>query len=350
MSEEQRRQQGTLYGFLAYLLWGAFPLYFATLRPAGPWEIVAHRIVWTLLLCALVLVVTRDLRWLLDLARRPRRLAGVAGAGALIATNWGIYTYAVLSGHVTEAALGYFLNPLVTVALGVVVLHERLRRTQWLAVGIGAVAAVYLTVDYGRPPWISLALALSFASYSLLKNRLGISLSALRSLAGESLAILPVAVAILVWLSGRGETTFLDEGTGHTLLMISTGIATAVPLLLFAAAASRVPLSTIGLLQFLTPVLQLLIGVVVMGERVPASRWVGFALVWVALGILTLDMLGAAHRTRRAGRRAAAAAAAPATETATAPATETAAGTAPPTAAAPVVDLDESLGQQPRCP
>ncbi len=312
MSEEQRRQQGTLYGFLAYLLWGAFPLYFATLRPSGPWEIVAHRIVWTLLLCALLLLLTRDLRWMADLARRPRRLAGVAGAGVLIAANWGIYTYAVLSGHVTEAALGYFLNPLVTVALGVVVLRERLRRAQWVAVGIGAVAAVYLTVDYGRPPWISLALAFSFASYSLLKNRLGVSLSALRSLAGESLVILPVAVVILVWLAGRGETTFLQHGTGHTLLLVSTGVATAVPLLLFAAAASRVPLSTVGLLQFLTPFLQLLIGVLVMGEHVPASRWAGFAMVWLALVVLTADMLRAAHRThrtRRDDRRAAAAAA-----------------------------------------
>ena len=359
MSEEQRRQQGTLYGFLAYLIWGAFPLYFATLRPAGPWEIVAHRIVWTLLLCAIVLVVTRDVRWLLDLARRPRRLAGVAGAGLLIATNWGIYTYAVLTGHVTEAALGYFLNPLVTVALGVIVLREQLRRLQWLAVGIGAVAAVYLTVDYGRPPWISLALALTFASYSLLKNRLGISLSALRSLAGESLVILPVAVGILVWLAGRGETTFLGEGTPHTLLMISTGVATAVPLLLFAAAASRVPLSTVGLLQFLTPVLQLLIGVVLMGERVPASRWVGFVLVWVALVVLTVDMLGAAHRTRRAGRRSAAAAASAArTEE---PALTSSGMHEPGVPALPDAreepdvprdpeELEESLGQQPRCP
>lgn len=299
MTPEERARQGTLYGFLAYLLWGVFPLYFAALRPAGPWEIVAHRIIWTLLLCALVLVVSRDLRWLLDLARTPRRLLGVAVAGVLIALNWGIYTYAVLSGHVTEAALGYFLNPLVTVALGVVILHERLRRAQWLAVGIGTAAAVYLTIDYGRPPYISLVLAFSFASYSLLKNRLGVTLSALRSLAGESLTILPVAVLILLWLGRRGETTFLGHGTGHTLLLLSTGVATAVPLLLFAAAASRVPLSTIGLLQFLTPVLQLLSAVVLLGESVPATRWVGFALVWVALLVLTLDMVAHVRRSRR---------------------------------------------------
>ncbi len=299
MTPAERTRQGTVYGFLAYLIWGAFPLYFAALRPAGPWEIVAHRIVWTLVLCALVLLLTRDLRWLLDLARHPRRLAGVAVAGVLIALNWGIYTYAVLSGHVTEAALGYFLNPLVTVALGVLILRERLRRAQWVAVAVGAAAALYLTVDYGRPPVISLALAFSFASYSLLKNRLGVSLSALRSLAGESLTILPVAVVILIWLGRRGETTFVGHGVGHTLLLVSTGVATAVPLLLFAAAASRVPLSTIGLLQFLTPVLQLLTAVLLLGETVPTTRWVGFGLVWVALVVLTADMVGHVRRSRR---------------------------------------------------
>lgn len=299
MTPDERTQQGTLYGFLAYLLWGAFPLYFAALRPAGPWEIVAHRIIWTLVLCGLILLLARDVRWLLDLARRPRRLGGVAVAGVLIAVNWGVYTYAVLSGHVTEAALGYFLNPLVTVALGVVILRERLRRAQWMAVAIGAAAAVYLTVDYGRPPVISLTLAVSFASYSLLKNRLGVSLSALRSLAGESLTILPVAVVILLWLGRREETTFLTEGPGHTLLLLSTGVATAIPLLLFAAAASRVPLSTIGLLQFLTPVLQLLTAVLLLGETVPATRWVGFGLVWVALVVLTVDMVGHVRRSRR---------------------------------------------------
>ena len=300
--EARRRREGTVYGFLAYLIWGAFPLYFITLRPAGPWEVVAHRIVWTLLLCVVVLLLSRDLRWLADLARRPRRLAGVALAGVLIATNWGIYTYAVLSGHVTEAALGYFLNPLVTVALGVLVLREKLRRLQWVAVAIGAVAAVYLTINYGSPPWISLALAASFALYGLLKNRLGVSLTPLRSLTGESLTILPVAVILLLWLDRTGATTFGGHGTGHTLLLMSTGLATAVPLLLFAAAASRVPLSTIGLLQFLTPFLQLGAGLL-LGETMPPSRWLGFALVWVALVVLSVDMTRQVRRSRRARLR-----------------------------------------------
>lgn len=300
--EARRRREGTVYGFFAYLIWGAFPLYFTTLRPAGPWEVVAHRIVWTLLICAAVLLLTRDVRWLVDLARRPRRLTGVALAGVLIATNWGIYTYAVLSGHVTEAALGYFLNPLVTVALGVVVLREKLRRMQWVAVAIGAVAGLYLTIDYGSPPWISLALAVSFALYGLLKNRLGVSLTPLRSLTGESLTILPIAVVLLLWLDRTGATTFGGHGTGHALLLMSTGVATAVPLLLFAAAASRVPLSTIGLLQFLTPFLQLGAGLL-LGETMPASRWFGFALVWVALVVLSVDMVRQARRSRRARLR-----------------------------------------------
>lgn len=301
--EARRAQQGTGYGFLAYLLWGAFPLYFHTLAPAGPFEILAHRILWTLVLCGGILLLSRDLRWIAELARHPRRLGGVALAGAFIATNWGLYTWAVLSGHVTEAALGYFLNPLVTVGLGVVLLRERLRRLQWVAVAIGTVAALYLTVDYGSPPWISLGLAVSFACYSLLKNRLGVSLSPLQSLTGESLTILPVAVLILVLLDAQGATTFAGHGGVHTALMVSTGVATAIPLLLFAAAASRVPLSTIGLLQFLTPFLQLMTGVLVLGETVPASRWVGFALVWVALVVLSADMLQQAGRRRQERHR-----------------------------------------------
>lgn len=302
MSEAaRRRREGTAYGFLAYLIWGVFPLYFATLRPAGPWEILAHRILWTLAVCALVLLITRDLRWLLALARTPRRLGGVMLAGLLIAANWGIYTYAVLSGHITEAALGYFLNPLVTVALGVIVLRERLRRLQWIAVGIGVVAAIYLTIDYGSPPWISFALAVSFATYSLLKNRLGVTLSPFRTLFAESLTVTPLAIGILAWLSLSGATTWGGHGTGHTLLLMSTGVATAIPLLLFAAAASRIPLSTVGLLQFLTPVLQL-ISAVALGEVIPASRWVGFAMVWLALAVLSVDMVRQLRRSRRAAR------------------------------------------------
>lgn len=303
-SETATVRRGTIYGFLAYLLWGAFPLYFVALRPAGPLEILAHRVVWSLLLCLLILALTRRARWVLDMFRDRRQLGTLTLAGLLIGVNWTVYIVAVLSGRVTEAALGYFLNPLVTVALGVVLLRETLRPAQWVAVGTGLVAAVYLTVDYGSPPWISLVLACSFACYGLLKKRLGVSLSALQSLTGETVVLTPFAIALLVWLAATGEQTFTGHGVGHTLLLVSAGVATTIPLLLFAAAAKRVPLVTIGLLQFLTPVLQLLAGVVILGEVMPASRWVGFALVWVALVVLSVDSVVSAGRSRRLARAA----------------------------------------------
>lgn len=299
-------RRGTAYGFGAYAIWGIFPLYFVLLKPAGPLEILAHRILWTLLLCLVVLAFRRDLRWLAGMVRQPRRTAAVGLAGTVIAVNWTVYTFAVLTGHVAEAALGYFLNPLVTVALGVLVLRERLRPAQWVAVGIGAVAAVYLTVDYGRPPWISLALAFSFATYGLLKKRLGVSMPALHGLTGETLLLAPAAIALWVWLGATGEQTFVGQGGWHTVALMSAGVATAVPLLLFAAAASRVPLVTIGLLQFVAPVLQLMCAVL-LGEQLTLSRWVGFGIVWVALAVLTLDSVrvGRARRLARAAESAA---------------------------------------------
>ena len=297
-------RRGTAYGFLAYLLWGAFPLYFVALKPAGALEILAHRVVWSLLLCLLILLLTRRARWVVEMFRDRRQLGTLALAGLFIGINWTVYIVAVLSGRVAEAALGYFLNPLVTVALGVLILGERLRRAQWVAAFIGLAAAIYLTVDYGSPPWISLVLACSFACYGLLKKRLGTNLSALHSLTGETVVLAPFAVGLLVWLSATGQQTFTGHGTGHTLLLVSTGVATTVPLLLFAAAAKRVPLVTIGLLQFLTPVLQLLAGVLVLGEVLPASRWVGFGLVWVALIILSVDSVVSAGRSRRLARAA----------------------------------------------
>ncbi len=304
---------GVAYGFGAYLLWGAFPLYFAALAPAGPWEILAHRVVWSLLLCLLVLAALRQLGSLKGLFGNLRRTITMVAAGITIGINWTIYVAAVTTGHVTEAALGYFMNPLATVVIGVVVLHEKLRRAQWVAVGIAAVAAVYLTVDYGQPPWISLSLALSFATYGLIKKQVGATLPALQSLTAETIALLPVAVGILGWLaiSPAGSTTthqtFTGHGVDHMLWLASSGIATAIPLLLFAAAASRVTLVTIGLLQFLTPVLQLMVGVMVMGETMPLSRWIGFAMVWCALVVLMADTVVAAGRRRRHDRLARAA-------------------------------------------
>lgn len=297
-------RRGTAYGALAYLWWGAFPLYFVALKPAGALEVLAHRVVWTLVICVAVLALTRQLRWIRDMFRDGRRLGTMTFAGLLIGTNWTVYTFAVLSGHVTEAALGYFLNPLVTVGIGVIVLRERLRPAQWVAVAIGLAAAVYLTIDYGSPPWISLVLAFSFATYGLLKKHLGGSMSALDSLTAETVVLLPFAIGLLIWLSATGEQTFTGHGGGHTALLLTTGIATAIPLLLFAASAKRVPLVTVGLLQFLTPVLQLLTAVLLLGEVLPASRWIGFGMVWVALVVLSVDSVVSAGRSRRLARAA----------------------------------------------
>lgn len=304
--EESETRKGATYGFLAYSLWGAFPLYFHALIPAGAWEVLTHRILWTMLLCLVVLLATRQLRALRDLLRDRRRLALLATASFFIAANWVLYVFAVISDRTSEAALGYFLNPLVTVALGVVVLHERLRRLQWAAVAVGAVACVYLAVSYGKPPWISLALAGSFATYGLIKNRVGSTMAPLQSLSAETLILSLPAAAILTVVTMRGDGTFTGHGAGHTALLVLSGAATALPLLLFAAAARRIPLTLIGLLQFVTPILQLLCGVFLLHEVVPTSRWVGFGIVWVALTLLTIDSLRHARRTRRVRRAAAA--------------------------------------------
>ncbi|WP_235950417.1 EamA family transporter RarD [Phycicoccus flavus] len=295
-------RRGTGYGFLAYGIWGLFPLYFAALAPAGAFEILAHRILWTLAVCSLVLLVRRDLRWVRDLLARPRLAAGITVAGLLIAANWTIYVLAVLTDRTYEAALGYFLNPIVTVALGVLVLRERLRPLQWVAVGIGALASVWLAVAGGVVPWIPLALAFSFGLYGLTKKRVGASLTAMRSLAAETAALSPVAVVVLLVLAAQGATTFTTGGPVHAALLVLAGVVTAVPLLLFAAAARRIPLVTVGLIQFVTPVLQLVVGVTLLGEHVSGRLWIGFGIVWVALLVLSYDSVTAARRHRRARR------------------------------------------------
>ncbi|HEY8820725.1 MAG TPA: EamA family transporter RarD [Dermatophilaceae bacterium] len=297
--DTQEAGGGAAYGAGAYAIWGAFPLYFHVLAPAGAWEILAHRILWTLLFCGAVLAVRREFSWGRSLVERPRLLGAVTLAGLLIAINWIIYVTAVVAHHVTEASLGYFLNPIVTVAIGVVVLREKLRSLQWLAVAIGLVAGVYLTVDFGRPPWIALGLAFSFALYGLMKKRLGSSLGAFQSLTAETAVLAPIAIALLVWLGTRSETTFTVDSPAHPLLLASAGVVTAAPLLLFAAAARRVPLVTIGLLQFITPVLQLLCGVLLLGETMRPSRWIGFGIVWVALLVLTFDSIRSVRARRR---------------------------------------------------
>ncbi|PRY51618.1 chloramphenicol-sensitive protein RarD [Knoellia remsis] len=297
--EDTELRRGTAYAFLAYGIWGLFPLYFHALAPSGAFEILAHRILWTLVFCALVLLVRRDLAWVRSVVRRPRLAAGLTVAALLIAVNWVVYVLAVLTGRTYAAALGYFLNPIVTVGLGVFVLRERLRPLQWAAVSVGALAAVYLAIAGGEFPWIALSLAFSFAFYGLVKKRVGASLEATHSLAAETLVLAPVAVVVLLVLGRRGDLTFGSEGGVHTGLLVAAGVVTAIPLLLFAAAARRIPLVTIGLIQFLTPVLQLLCGVLLLGEHVSGALWVGFGIVWIALVLLTIDSVTHARRVRR---------------------------------------------------
>lgn len=293
-----RDGRGIIAAWLAYGIWGLFPLYFHALRPSGSVEILAHRIIWTFALCVIVLLLRHEL---VALVRRLRgRLAlGVGIAAYLIAGNWFVYVYAVGTGRTSEAALGYFLNPIVTVALGVLVLGERLRRLQWVAVGIGALAALYLTVAGGGLPWISLVLAMTFGGYGLTKKRLGASLPALHSLSAETIFLLPPALGLVWWLTATGESTFSVDAPWHPLLLVSAGVVTAIPLLLFAEAARRIPLVTIGLIQFITPVLQLVVSVTLLGEHLEPARWIGFAIVWVALACLTVDSLASARRRRR---------------------------------------------------
>ena len=288
-----------LFGFAAYGIWGLFPLYFDALKPASPLEILAHRILWTLLFCLILLAVLRDFAWLRPLLRRPRLMAGITVAAVVIAVNWVLYVTAVTSGNTSEAALGYFLNPLVTIALGVVVLGERLRALQWVAVAIGLVAGIYLAVAGGRVPLMALALAFSFAIYSLTKKKVGASLQAVQGLTLETVILAPVAAGILVVISSRSGLAFGAHGAAHTWLLVGSGVATAVPLLLFAAAARRIPLVSIGLIQFITPVMQLLVAVVLLDEVMSAERWIGFGIVWVALIVLSIDSLLALRRGRR---------------------------------------------------
>jgi chloramphenicol-sensitive protein RarD len=281
-------------GVAAYVLWGLFPLYWPLLRPAGAVEILAHRIVWSVLFAAGLLALTGGFAWLRTLGGRRARL--LALAAVLITINWGTFIHGVNAGHVVEVALGYFINPLVTIALAVGVLGERLRRLQWVAVSIAVVAVVVLTVDYGHPPWIALTLALSFGLYGLIKKRAGVD--GVQSFTFESALLAGPALVYLLWLGAAGRGTFTTEGAGHIALLIAGGAATAAPLMLFGIAAIRVRLTTIGLLQYLAPTLQFLIGVLIDGEPMPVSRLAGFALVWIALAISTYDAVRRARATR----------------------------------------------------
>ena len=297
-----RAREGLWLAIAAYGMWGLFPLYFPLLEPAGAVEILAHRIVWSLVVLGVVLLVRRRWAWVGQLLRQPGRLGMLALAAVMIAINWGTYIYGVNAGDVVETSLGYFINPLLTIALGVVVLRERLGPAQWVAVGIGVLAVAVLTVGYGRPPWIALILAVAFAAYGFIKKR--VNLPAVEALSAETAVLFVPAVMFLVVAEVVGVGTFLGHGVGHPLMLVGAGLITVVPLVCFGASAIRLPLSTLGLVQYLAPVFQFLVGILIDHEQMNATRWIGFGLVWVALAVLVADAgrrLYDSSRTSRSG-------------------------------------------------
>ena len=281
---------GLLLGAVAYVMWGLFPLYWPLVDAAAPVEILAHRIVWSLALLGLILLARHRLSHLSAMPRRS--VIYLAVAAALISVNWGTYIYGVNSQQVVETSLGYFIGPLVTVLVAVVVLGERLRPAQWAALSLAALAVALLTLDYGRPPWIALTLAFSFATYGLLKKKANVG--AAESLTVETLVLVVPAVGYLWLLDAAGDGTFGRLSVAHTLLLVGAGLVTVLPLLAFSGAATRIPLSTLGLLQYIGPSLQFAIGVFLYDEPMPMSRLVGFVLVWVSLALFTAE--GLRHR------------------------------------------------------
>ncbi|WP_144931522.1 EamA family transporter RarD [Kocuria marina] len=296
--QQKRARAGFGYGFAAYGIWGLLPLYFVVLAPATAYEIVALRIVFSLMVCLLMLAVTHSVGRFIRLFRDGSAVLALTVAGVLIAGNWLLYTVATTTGHTLEASLGYFINPLVAILLGVLVLHEKLRPLQWTAIAVGALAVVIMAVFYGAVPWLSLGLAFTFGFYGLVKSRVGSRYPALITLTGETAMITPLALVAVALLGAQGQITLTSGGTGHFLLLLSSGVITAVPLLLFGAAAARLPLSTVGMLQYIAPIGQFILAVLVFHEEMPPERWVGFGLVWLAVVLLVLDAVRAPRAPR----------------------------------------------------
>ena len=278
---------GLLFGVSAYVFWGLFPLYWPLLKPASPLEIVSHRAVWTLVFCIIVLALLRQLKSTLAIMKHPKKMAGLFATTVLISINWLTYIWATNNGHVVEAALGYYINPLIIIAFGVLLLREKMRPLQWVAVGIAAIGVTILTIDYGRLPWVAISLALSWGTYGLLKKKL--DLGALEGLTIETLISLLPYGFYLFYLSNQGTGQF-GSGVGLTILLIAAGAMTAIPLLLFNGSTTRLPYSTIGLLQYITPTIQFSIGVWINHEEMPPARWIGFIVIWLALATLGTDL------------------------------------------------------------
>jgi chloramphenicol-sensitive protein RarD len=283
-----KNKLGLVFGISAYSLWGAFPLYWPLLEPANPLEIVSHRAVWTLVFCFIVLATTKALKSTLATLKQPKITARLFLTSILISINWLVYIWATNNGHVVEASLGYYINPLIIIGFGVILLKEKMRPLQWVAVSIASIGVLVLTIDYGRLPWIALALAISWGSYGLIKKQLG--LGALEGLAIETLISAFFYLGYLIYIGNQGTGQF-GQSWGLTLLLMSAGAITAIPLLLFNGSTNRLPFTTIGLLQYITPTLQFSVGVWVRHEDMPTARWIGFLIIWVALTTLALDLV-----------------------------------------------------------
>ncbi|HEY84290.1 MAG TPA: EamA family transporter RarD [Chloroflexi bacterium] len=288
-------KKGIFYAIGAYTVWGVLPIFWKLLQSASASEIVAHRMVWSLIFLAAILSYRRQWQWLPKIRRNRRAMGIFALTAALLGTNWLIYVWGVNTGHIVETSLGYFINPLVNVLFGVIFFHERLRRGQWLAIAIATAGVLYLTFSYGALPWIALSLAFSFGFYGMFKKKS--PLNALEGLSLEMMVLFIPALLYLFYLQGAGEATFGHVGLMTTLLLAMTGVATAIPLLFFAAAAQRIPLSVIGVLQYLAPTLQFLIGVIIYGEAFTQTRLIGFGIIWLALFIYTVE--GVVMRRKR---------------------------------------------------
>lgn len=287
-----RGRRGVGYGIAAYGIWGAIPLFWPLVKQSGAVELLAHRVVWSLIICVILLVTVvraTDVKlgragwWRRTVSRRNLILLGAAAA--VVSVNWGLYIWSVNHGHVIETSLGYYINPIFSILVGVIALGERLHAVQWCCVGLAGAAIVVMTIDYGRLPWIALTLAVSFGTYGVLKKQL--NAGAVETLTIESGLLTPIALGYLIYLQTRGQLSFGHLGWGYSLLLAATGLVTVVPLLFFASAATRLPLSTLGLLQYLAPTIQFALGVLYFGESMSVGRWIGFGLVWMALIILT---------------------------------------------------------------
>ena len=283
-----KNKLGLLFGVSAYSLWGAFPLYWPLLEPANPLEIVSHRAVWTLVFCFFVLAATKALKSTLTTLKRPKVAAKLFATSVLISINWLVYIWATNNGHVVEASLGYYINPLIIIGFGVLLLKEKMRPLQWVAVSIASIGVLVLTIDYGRLPWIALTLAVSWGSYGLIKKQLG--LGALEGLAIETFISAFFYLGYLIYIGNQGTGQF-GNSWGLTILLMSAGAVTAIPLLLFNGSTNRLPFTTIGLLQYITPTLQFSVGVWVRHEDMPTARWAGFLIIWIALTTLALDLV-----------------------------------------------------------